>query len=252
MNDPKSLGAHIRSNPYLRERMMPEPGDYTYLHLADLRLALEQLRTESALSMLDYGCGGSPYRSLFPNADYKRADFLQKDGDTLDYILDKNSRVNEKGETFDFILSTQVLEHVDDPHGYIQECYRLLKKGGRLYITTHGSYPDHGCPYDYYRWTADGLARILQSVGFEICRVEKQTTGPRALFFQLGCHYHTLKAPRRKTFGMMLHIFGIVYLKLRPWSDKMCDRYFPGNRVVTDHLETHSSYIVTACLARKP
>jgi len=252
MNDPKFLGAHIRSDPYLRERLMPEPGDFTYLHLADLRLAMEKVRTESTMTLLDFGCGGSPYRSLFPNADYKRADFLQKEGDNLDYVLDKNSRVNEKDEAFDFILSTQVLEHVDNPLGYIKECYRLLKKGGQIYIATHGSYPDHGCPYDYYRWTSDGLARTLRAIGFEICRVEKQTTGPRALFFQLGCQYQALKASRRNIFGMTLHIFGIIYLKLRPWLDKMCDQHYPRNRVVTEHLEMHSTYVVTACLARKP
>lgn len=254
MTDPKVLGAHIRSDPYLRERMMPEPGDLTYLHLADLRLALEKVRTELPLRLLDYGCGGSPYRSLFPNTDYNRADFLQKEGDALDYILEQNSHVNEKDGAFDLILSTQVLEHVDDPLGYIQECYRLLKAGGKLYIATHGSYPDHGCPNDYHRWTADGLAQALSMVGFRICRLEKQTTGPRALFFQCDCLYQTLKgkAPRRTIFGMTLHIFVTLYPKVRPWLHKMCDQSFSENRVVTDHIETHTHYIVAACLAEKP
>ena len=72
-----NLGEHMSSDEYLRERLHPEYGDLTYLHLADLRLALEAIRTDRVIHLLDYGCGGSPYRSLFPNAIYKRADYLQ-------------------------------------------------------------------------------------------------------------------------------------------------------------------------------
>lgn len=252
MTSPEYLSAHIRSDPYLRERLSPEPGDFTYLHLADLRLAMENVRTSSAICMLDYGCGGSPYRALFPNADYRRADHLQKEGDQLNYVLDQTSRVHESNNTFDLILSTQVLEHVDDPVEYIRECYRLLKSGGELYITTHGSYPDHGCPHDYFRWTADGLARSLTSAGFEVCRVEKQTTGPRALFFQCDCQYVGLRIPNRNLFALLLNGFRLCYKKIQPWVHKMCDRHFSGNRVVTENLEAHTTYVVAACLARKP
>jgi hypothetical protein len=118
-------------------------------------------------------------------------------------------------------------------------------------MSTHGGYPDHGCPYDYYRWTADGLARNLQSLGFEICRLEKQTTGPRSLFFQCDCHYQSLSAPRRSIFGMALHAFKLIYARIQPWLHRMCDRYFSDHRVVTKQLDNHNTYIVTACLARK-
>jgi SAM-dependent methyltransferase len=242
------LGNHLRSDPYLRERLFPEPGDFTYLHLADLRLALDSIRTDYTMKLLDYGCGGSPYRSLFPNAEYKRADYLQGKDDKLDYVLAGDSRVKESDDTFDFILSTQVIEHVGNPKLYFQECFRLLKSGGRLYVTTHGTYPDHGCPYDFYRWTADGLARDLSAAGFVIQRTEKHTTGPRAVFFHLDCQCKNLQASRRNIFGAGLFAFKSSYLKLQPWLHKMCDRHFSKNRVVMEH----SLYIVTACLAQKP
>lgn len=37
-------------------------------------------------------------------------------------------------EDNDIILLNDVLEHLEDPIGVIQECYRLLKKGGKLKI----------------------------------------------------------------------------------------------------------------------
>jgi 2-polyprenyl-3-methyl-5-hydroxy-6-metoxy-1,4-benzoquinol methylase len=39
-------------------------------------------------------------------------------------------------ETFDWIVSTEVLEHLHDPHQFIPEFARILKPGGRMLITT--------------------------------------------------------------------------------------------------------------------
>jgi SAM-dependent methyltransferase len=247
-----NLGEHIRSDEYLRERLRPKRGDLTYLHLADLRLALEAIRTDRTIHLLDYGCGGSPYRSLFPNALYRRADYLRDGDDRLDYVLADNSRVEESSQTFDFILSTQVLEHVGEPDVYLAECFRLLKPGGLLYIATHGTYPDHACPYDFYRWTTDGLNRDLVAAGFTIRRAEKLTTGPRAALFHCDCQIHNLWTRRRTPVARGISAFRRVYMRLRPWLHKTCDDYFPDNRVVTDNLEQHSLYIVTASLAQRP
>jgi SAM-dependent methyltransferase len=246
------LGIHIRTDIYLRERLFPEPGEVTYLHLSDLRLALESVRTNEKISILDYGCGGSPYRSMFPNASYKRADYLQGKDDQLDYILSEDSLVKETDGTFDLVLSTQVIEHIENPKLYFKECFRLLKSKGYLYVTTHGTYPDHGCPYDFYRWTSDGLTRDLVSAGFEIRRAEQHTTGPRALFFHCDCQCNNLRSSRRTIFAFGLYVFRGLYLRLRPWLHRMCDTHFANNRVVTKDLGNHSLYIVTACLAQKP
>lgn len=246
------LGKHLRDDAYLRERLSPTPGDATYLHLADLRIALGSVSTDNEIKILDYGCGGSPYRSLFSNADYRRADYLQDNDDILDYVLSQDSCVAEADRTFDFILSTQVLEHVHSPSVYLRECYRLLRPGGKLYITTHGTYPDHGCPDDFYRWTTDGLVRDLSAAGFIVRRVEKHTTGPRAALFHLECQCENLWAPRRTLFGALLFVLRSLHPRTRRWLHRMCDEHFARNRVVTEGLERHRLYIVTACLAEKP
>src|SRR5262249_6192357 len=154
----------------------------------------------------DYGSGGSPYRSLFPRADYRRADFLQADSDQLDYVLDAYSRVQQESQTFDLILSTQVAEHVTHPAVYFAECLRLPQPGRRLYCMTHGTFEDHGVPYDFQRWTADGLARDITKAGFDIIRLEKLTTGPRALLFQIDHLLNTLRAPKNSALGLALWI----------------------------------------------
>ena len=45
-------------------------------------------------------------------------------------------------ESVDFIYSFEVLEHVQDPYKVLSEIYRLLKKGGKAYIST--------CNYDSF------------------------------------------------------------------------------------------------------
>lgn len=246
-----NLADHIRNNDYLRERLMPSPGEDTYLHLSDLRLALEKIKTDEAITILDYGCGGSPYRTLFPKAVYKRADFLSAESDPLDYVLKEDSLIEEKDGVFDLIISTQVLEHVSSPQRYLAECYRLLKPGGRLYLTTHGSYPEHACPYDFWRWTADGLVKAVSAVGFTRVEAEKLTTGARALFQEFEMEFTSLRAPKKTCFGFLLAIGCKLYTRFRPWIHRMCDRHFSGNRVAREHLGGHRTYIVVGCLAYK-
>ncbi len=156
-------------------------------------------------------------------------------------MLSEDSRVKEADNAFDFILSTQVLEHVSSPAIYLAECFRLLKPGGKLYITTHGTYPDHACPYDFYRWTTDGLTRDLVAAGFAVSRTEKLTTGPRAALFHCDCQIHNLRTDRRTLVAHGMSAFRWAYVRLRPWLHKTCDDYFPNNRIVTHDLEHHSS-----------
>jgi len=262
MNNALSLlPSNMQTVEYLRQRIAPSPGDALYMHLADLRLSLGAVATKQSIEILDYGSGGSPYRSLFPNARYRRADLVQSDADQLDYILGEDGRVDEKPEVFDMILSTQVIEHVIDPQFYLAECYRLLKPGGVLYCTTHGIFEDHGVPYDFQRWTSEGLRRDLTRAGFAVVRLEKLTTGPRALIFQLDRHLDLLRASRlgasRKTlFGMSIWALTILISAVRAYIHRQCDRHYRDCRVVPQQcgnsFDRHVIYIGLAALGRKP
>src|SRR5215813_15497539 len=68
---------------YLKQRLTPQPGDFLYLHLSDLLIALKVLIPTHVSLVLDYGCGGSAYRPLFGNCTYHRADL--SGGSNLDF-----------------------------------------------------------------------------------------------------------------------------------------------------------------------
>ncbi|HQH28450.1 MAG TPA: class I SAM-dependent methyltransferase, partial [Oligoflexia bacterium] len=84
-----------------------------YLHLLDLKTAVSSYASSDSLRILDFGAGTSPYRSLFPNSDYRRADL--PGSPAVDYVLSAHSTIDEADEYFDLVISTQVLEHVETP-----------------------------------------------------------------------------------------------------------------------------------------
>ena len=68
---------------------------------------------------------------------------------------------------YDGVLCTQVLEHVPNPDAVVRGAYRVLRPGGRLYMTVPLAWELHELPFDFYRYTPHGLARMLGEAGFE-------------------------------------------------------------------------------------
>lgn len=121
--------------------------------------------------VLDYGCAEMPYRDLFPaNADYVAADLPGNPRATVQIAADGTVPVPDG--SCDVVVSTQVLEHVEDPHVYLSECFRVLRPGGRLLLTTHGMMVWHPDPVDFWRWTCEGLRRAVGDTGFAVRRFE--------------------------------------------------------------------------------
>lgn len=239
---------HLSKNEFIRERINPKPGDEAYLHLSDLLIALQPIAATIKGVLLDFGCGGSPYQPLFDGVQYKRADVLADPG--LDYVITDQGKINARDESFDTILSTQVLEHVEDSNAYLSEAYRLLKPGGRLILSTHGAFFDHGCPYDFRRWTADGLTLDMKKVGFETESVYKLTTERRGLLFLAENYLGHLWGSRLSRIGLGLWMFQKLFWADRAARHKWIDRAFPQSRVVKGNALDHL-YICTLVVAVK-
>lgn len=143
-----------------------------FAHVArELRRMIADLVAGASLSprprILDLGCDDKPYRELFPpDADYVGADLAGND--SADVVIGDHGDVPLPDASFDLVLSTQVLEHVDDPARYLRECHRLLRPEGTLVLTTHGTMYLHRDPQDYWRWTSDGLAKIVTDAGLVV------------------------------------------------------------------------------------
>ena len=112
-------------------------------------------------TVLDVGAGQGRYRDYFKHCVYKTQDFEQYQGDTkdfqgetwtyaqLDYVSDITA-IPVPDASFDFILCTEVLEHVPEPIKAIKEMARILKKGGMILLTAPLGSGLHQQPYHFY------------------------------------------------------------------------------------------------------
>jgi ubiquinone/menaquinone biosynthesis C-methylase UbiE len=142
-----------------------------YLHRFLTRAAQE---VDPGQLVLDAGSGRAPYRDLFAHARYETADFLavrDKRYAEQDYVCDLAAIPVEDGR-FDHVLLTQVLEHLPEPAAVLAELHRVLKPGGRLWLTAPLFYAEHEKPYDFFRYTSFGLRHLLGGAGFEVEKIE--------------------------------------------------------------------------------
>lgn len=117
--------------------------------------------------VVDLGCGARPYEELFPRSVRYVGLDLQGNRDA-DVVHGTDGRLPLPDEIATAVVSSQVLEHVEDADAYLRECRRILKPGGRLLLSTHGIWPWHPDPLDEGRWTASGLQRLATGHGFEV------------------------------------------------------------------------------------
>lgn len=136
-----------------------------------LRDLSQDLGVASDGRVLDFGCADRPYSEWFgEGVEVVGADLPGNPHATL--AVRPDGSVPSPDGSFDAVLSTQVLEHVADPSAYLRECVRLLRPGGRLLLSTHGIFYFHPDPVDYWRWTGQGLERVVEQAGLTVVRRE--------------------------------------------------------------------------------
>jgi SAM-dependent methyltransferase len=185
-----------------------------------LPLELETLSRELQVPpdgrVLDYGCADMPYRRFFPDTvDYVGADLPGNDVATVELRPDGTVPVPDR--SFDAVLSTQVLEHVEDPALYLSECARVLRPGGRLLLSTHGLMVYHPDPVDYWRWTCAGLRRAVEEAELEVVRF-RGIMGLAATGFQMvqDAWYWRLPRPLAHAFALIVQTLVAVVDRVEP------------------------------------
>jgi SAM-dependent methyltransferase len=127
----------------------------------------EWLRREGAAAagkrVLDVGCGVKPYYPFFAGAaEYVGVDVKENvDAD----LVGSAEAIPVADGSYDVVLCTQVLEHVDDPAAVVRELQRVTAPGGRVLASTHGVMLYHPNPQDLWRWTHAGLQRLFDGAG---------------------------------------------------------------------------------------
>jgi len=128
----------------------------------------ELIKKENRYKILDYGCGAKPYKYLFGDKIEKYVGVDVGDNPDADVLIQPGEKLSFKNNEFDIILSSQVLEHVEDVDSYMKECNRVLKDNGLLMLSTHGTWQYHAAPYDFNRWTSVGLKSLFEKYQFKV------------------------------------------------------------------------------------
>jgi SAM-dependent methyltransferase len=100
------------------------------------------------------------------------------EGPGVDRICDAHDLLHEFGaESFDGLISTELLEHVRDWQTVVRNFKRVLKPGGWLLLTTRSAgFPYHGYPLDFWRYERSDLAALFSD--FEIETIESDPVAP--------------------------------------------------------------------------
>jgi SAM-dependent methyltransferase len=124
--------------------------------------------------VLDAGAGASKYRPFFAHCQYETQDFCQYQGDLVKYVepighVCDITAIPLPDASLDAILCTEVLEHVVDPGAVLGEFARLLKPGGKLWLTAPLLSSLHMEPYHYFGgFTHYWYRHWLPAKGFEV------------------------------------------------------------------------------------
>jgi SAM-dependent methyltransferase len=142
--------------------------------------------------VLDVGCGRQPFRHLLesPDSRYVGMDVAQSPEGSVDVVSAIDAPPPPKLLVlgpFDFILCTEVLEHVVDWGTAFANFTTLLRPGGRILITCPHFYMLHEEPYDFWRPTVHAVRHFGQTNGLAVVRQEAAGDGWDVLGTMLAC-----------------------------------------------------------------
>jgi len=134
--------------------------------------------------LLDLGCGNQPFRAWYqPLAkEITAADAAPLPGVV---VIDPSGPLPFEDASFDTVLCTSVLEHMENAELAMAEIARILAPGGHALVTVPFLYPTHEAPYDFWRFSYLGLRSLVRRHGLEVVTLDAQG-GPFLLLAHFG------------------------------------------------------------------
>ena len=165
----KILEATILKVMWTQVSTEPVPPQYSIAEF--MRFASKEIKETDRV--LDAGADTCPYKKYFAHAHYESTDIK----DTMDEahkhtFICSLDNIPKEDSTYDAIINTQVLEHVGYPQTVIKEFYRILKPGGKLFLTAPQGWGVHAEPYNFFNFTKFGLELLFKEAGFKIIFVK--------------------------------------------------------------------------------
>lgn len=238
----RSLGKVFNRHPFLRKifyRLL----DWLLLRSWHIRKELRKLKEQGLLEpvILDAGSGFGQYTyrmsKLFPASKIVAADIKPEqiaDCNRFFQQVGKSNRVNfqyadltqyTKPETYDLILSVDVMEHIEEDTKVFENFFHSMKRGGMLLISTpsdqggsdahdhdHESGGVHGFIDEHVRdgYNIGEIEQKLMAAGFGRVEARYSYGAPGKVSWRLSMKYPILMLGASKLFFILLPFYYLL------------------------------------------
>jgi len=86
-------------------------------------------------------------------------------GTDVDVVADAHTMAEDIDGSFDAIIAVSVWEHLRQPWVAAAQMAQLMSQDAIAFVCTHQTFPIHGYPHDYFRFTDRALAALFEDVG---------------------------------------------------------------------------------------
>lgn len=143
---------------------------------AALNIDKEEIRDKEVIDVGSMDVNGT-CRALLET--YQPKQYLGVDikpGQGVDIVCNaENLMHNFQKQSFDVLISTEMLEHVRNWKLVISNFKNIVKSGGKILITTRSyGFSYHGYPYDFWRYELEDIKNI-----FSDCKIERLEKDPK-------------------------------------------------------------------------
>ena len=163
---------------------------HSVINFIDKELTLQMIRNKRVLEVGSLDVNGSvrPLVMGFAPGSYLGVDM--REGPGVDRVVNACELIATFGEeSFDVVISTEMLEHVENWRLAVDNMKQVLRPGGTLLITTRSEgFPLHEYPGDFWRFSLGDAARIFadmehvslasdpQAPGIFVCATKRTDT----------------------------------------------------------------------------
>lgn len=128
------------------------------------------------MRILEIGPSGSPssYKKIVDNDTiaWETLDISKRE--KITYVAEDEYKFPIPDNTFDIVLSGQVIEHIKKIWVWIKELSRVCKKNGHVITIAPASWTFHEAPVDCWRIYPDGMRSLYEEAGLviDLCKME--------------------------------------------------------------------------------
>lgn len=139
---------------------------------------------KSVIEVGSYDVNGTvrPYIEAHGPSSYLGVDISEGPG--VDLVADVAALPEQFPDGFDLVVSTEMLEHVEDWRSAVKALIRLVSPGGTLALSTRSpGFPYHPYPIDCWRYPVPLMAEILEASGLTVvtCDPDPEQAGVFAI-----------------------------------------------------------------------